>query len=58
MSLRLYPSVRGSGVVPEAWHPLRRSAIKYPVRNAAVRRELVRLLPGRWQKVIKAGTIA
>jgi hypothetical protein len=30
-------------------------ALKYPVRNRAVLRELRRLRPGRWQKIIKQG---
>jgi hypothetical protein len=52
----LYADIYASGSVPRDWSPGRGSTIKYPVRNPAVRRYLGRLLPGRWQKVIKAGT--
>ena len=55
MPLTLYPSVSGSGSVPQGWRPIRSGTIKYPVRNRAVLRELRRLLMGRWQKVIKQG---
>jgi hypothetical protein len=33
------------------------ATIKYPVRNIALRTYLRELLPGRWQKVIKAGNV-
>lgn len=55
MSLTLYPNIYASGLVPVDWTPARGGTIKYPVRNLAVRRYLRRLLPGRWQKVIKNG---
>lgn len=57
MPLHLYPNIYASGSVPIDWHPARGGTIKYPVRNAGVRRYLRQLLPGRWQKVIKQGTI-
>lgn len=56
MPLNLYPSVLASGCVPQGWKPVRRSPLKYPVKNAAVLRALEQLQPGRWQKVIKVGT--
>jgi hypothetical protein len=55
MPLHLYPNVHASGSVPESWRPVAGAAIKYPVRNPAVKRHLRELLPGRWQKVIKKG---
>lgn len=55
MPLHLYPDVHASGSVPPDWTPTRSGTIKYPVRNPAVLRELRRLRPGRWQKVIKQG---
>jgi len=57
MPLYLYPNVYVSGSVPENWTPMRSGTIKYPVRNPAVHRYLRDLLPGKWQKVIKAGNI-
>jgi hypothetical protein len=42
--------------VPDEWIPVKGGTIKYPVRNRAVRRQLRKLLRGRWQKVIKKGT--
>jgi len=57
MSLNVYPDIYASGSVPEGWTPLRGGAVKYPVRNRAVLRELRRLRSGRWQKVIKCGNI-
>lgn len=57
MPLSVYPDIYASGSVPEGWTPLRGGAIKYPVRNRAVLRELRRLRSGRWQKVIKCGNI-
>ena len=45
-----------SGSIPDEWQPIKGGTIKYPVRNRAVRSYLRQLLPGRWQKVIKAGT--
>jgi hypothetical protein len=55
MPLNLYPDVYASGSVPQNWIPVRGGTLKYPVRNRAVLRELRRLLPGRWRKVIKQG---
>lgn len=55
--LYVYSSVHTSGSVPEDWKPIRGKTLKYPVRNAEVRRYLRELLPGRWQKVIKQGNI-
>jgi hypothetical protein len=55
MPLNLYPNLYTSGSVPQGWRPVRGGALKYPVRNRAVLRELRRLRPGRWQKVIKQG---
>jgi hypothetical protein len=57
MPLHLYANVYASGTVPEAWTATVGSVIKYPVRNSAVRRYLRELLPGKWQKVIKKGSI-
>ena len=51
----LYPDVYASRSVPQSWTPIRGGTLKYPVRNRAVLRELRRLRPGRWQKVIKQG---
>jgi len=53
MPLHLYPDVYASGSVPQNWTPLRGGALKYPVRNRAVLRELRRLRSGRWQKVVQ-----
>ncbi len=53
MPLNLYPDISASGSVPQGWRPARGGVLKYPVRNRAVLRELRRLRPGRWQKVIK-----
>ncbi|HXG19080.1 MAG TPA: hypothetical protein VNN62_08405 [Methylomirabilota bacterium] len=55
MPLHLYPDVYASGSVPHGWKPVSGGTLKYPVRNPAVLRELRRLRPGRWQKVIKQG---
>jgi hypothetical protein len=55
MPLHLYPDIYASGSVPAGWVPDKGGSLKYPVRNAAVRRYLRQLLPGRWQKVIKKG---
>ena len=55
MPLNLYPNIYSSGSVPLDWRPTRGHTLKYPVRNSAVLRELRRLRPGRWQKVIKSG---
>lgn len=55
MPLYLYPDVYASGSVPPVWVPTRGGTIKYPVRNAAVRRYLRQLSSGKWQKVIKQG---
>jgi hypothetical protein len=56
MPLNLYSDIYASGSVPHDWRPIRGDTLKYPVRNRAVLRELRRLRPGRWQKVIKQGT--
>jgi hypothetical protein len=55
MPLHLYPDVYASSSVPQNWRPMPGGALKYPVRNRAVLRELRRLRPGRWQKIIKQG---
>ncbi len=55
MPLHVYPSVLASGSIPDGWEPIKGGTIKYPVRNAALRNYLRELLPGKWQKVIKAG---
>ena len=57
MPLHLYSNVHSSGAVPDKWLPVKGGAIKYPVRNQAVRSYLRQLLPGKWQKVIKQGNI-
>ncbi len=57
MPFRLYPNVNASGLVPQGWAPSRGATLKYPVRNHAVLRELRRLRPGRWKKVIKQGNV-
>ena len=57
MPLNLYSDIYASASVPQDWTPLRGGALKYPVRNRAVLRELRRLRSGRWQKVIKYGNI-
>jgi len=55
MPLNIYPDIYASGSVPQGWTPVRGGTVKYPVRNRAVLRELRRLRPGRWRKVIKQG---
>jgi hypothetical protein len=55
MPLNLYPDVYTSGSVPAGWVPIKGGTIKYPVKNAALLRDLRRLLPGAWQKVIRQG---
>jgi hypothetical protein len=55
MPLNLYPDIHTSGSVPQNWIPVRSGTLKYPVRNRAVLRELRRLPPSRWRKVIKQG---
>ena len=57
MPLHVYPNIRASGSIPEGWEPIKGGTIKYPVRNAALRSYLRRLLPGKWRKVIKKGNI-
>jgi len=57
MPLSLHPSLYASGSVSRNWEPVRAAAIKYPVRNRAVLRELRRLKAGVWKKVIKQGNI-
>ena len=55
MPFNLYSDVYESGSIPVNWQPRRDGALKYPVRNPAVLRELRRLRPGKWKKVIKQG---
>jgi hypothetical protein len=55
MPLNLYSDVYTSGSVPAGWVPIKGGTIKYPVKNAALLRDLRRLLPGAWQKVIRQG---
>jgi len=55
MPLNLYPDIYASDSVPQGWIPVRGGAIKYPVRNRSVLRELRRLRIGKWKKVIKQG---
>jgi len=55
MPLNLYRDIYTSGSVPQGWRPARDGTLKYPVRNRAILRELRRLSPGRWQKIIKQG---
>jgi hypothetical protein len=57
MPLHVYPSVHASWSIPDGWEPIKGGTIKYPVRNAALRSYLRKLLPGKWQKVIKAGNM-
>lgn len=57
MPLHLYRSVYESGFVPDGWLPFKGGTIKYPVRNPDVHRYLHQLLPGKWQKVIKLGSL-
>ena len=57
MALNLYRDIYTSGAIPQGWTPHRGAAVKYPVRNRAVRRVLRRMRSGRWQKVIKYGNI-
>ncbi len=57
MPLNLYPNIHASGKVPTDWKPIRGGALKYPVRNRAVLRELRRLRSGRWKKIIKKGNV-
>ena len=57
MPLNLHLNIYASGSVPRSWTPSRGAAIKYPVRNRAVVRELRRLRAGLWKKVIKQGNI-
>jgi hypothetical protein len=54
--LHVYPNIRASGSVPGDWVPSKGGAIKYPVRNMALRTYLQSLLRGKWQKVIKYGS--
>ena len=55
MPLNLYPDIYASGSVPQNWLPVRGDTLKSSLRNRSVLRELRRLLPGRWRKVIKQG---
>ncbi len=55
MALNLYPDIYASAAVPQGWTPIKGGALKYPVHNRALLRELRRLCPGRWKKVIKQG---
>jgi hypothetical protein len=43
MPLNLYPDIYASGSVPQDWRPQQGGALKYPVRNAEVLRELRRV---------------
>jgi hypothetical protein len=51
MALNLYRDVYASGSVPQGWTPRRGAAVKYPVRNRAVLRELRRLRSGRGKRL-------
>jgi len=53
MPLNLYAEIYESGAVPQGWIPVRGGALKYPVRNRAVLRELRLLRVGKWKKGIK-----
>ncbi|MCP4629286.1 MAG: hypothetical protein GY850_38145 [bacterium] len=55
MPLNFYAEIYESGSVPQGWIPARGGALKYPVRNRAVLRELRLLRAGKWKKVIKQG---
>ena len=55
MPLNLYPNVYSSGSVPIRLATDQRAYPQVSVRSRAVLRELRRLRPGRWQKVIKSG---
>jgi hypothetical protein len=55
MPLHLFPDVYASGSVPAGWVPDPGGTLKYPVRNKKLLQYLRKLLPGRWQKVIKNG---
>jgi len=57
MPLHLYSNIYRSGSVPKDWKPIKGSAIKYPVRNPAVRHYLQQLLAGKRQQVIKKGDL-
>jgi hypothetical protein len=57
MPLHVYPNIYASGSVPQNFTPTRGGSLKYPVRNAEVLRHLRSLLSGKWQKVIKQGSI-
>ena len=50
-------AILASGSVPAGWAAARGGALKYPVRNRAVLRELRRLRRGRWMKIIKQGNL-
>lgn len=57
MPLHVYRSIYESGSIPAEWKPIRGGTIKYRIRNTALRGYLRQLLPGKWQKVMKAGNI-
>jgi len=57
MPLHLYSDIYASGSVPENFEPIKGKAIKYPVSNKLVLKELRRLNIGKWKKVIKLGSI-
>jgi hypothetical protein len=56
MALHLYQSIYATSAVPAGWAPVKGGTVKYPVRNAEVRRCLRELLAGKWKKVIKKGS--
>ena len=55
MPLYLYHNIYESGSVLEGWKPAKGGSIKYPAQNQSVKKYLRKLLPGKWQKVIKKG---
>lgn len=57
MPLHVYPDVVSSGSVPRSWRPNARGTLKYPVRNQSLLKHLRDLKAGRWQKVIKPGSV-
>ena len=57
MPLHLYSDIYASGSVPEIFEPMKGEAIKYPVSNKLVLKELRRLNSGKWIKVIKLGNV-
>jgi len=55
VALKFYSSIYASDRLPLGWSPVKGGALKYPVRNSSVLRELRRLRAGNWKKVIKKG---